>query len=119
MKNYKTIEELLNTKKAQKILDENLSNYNDEDTVYAVLEVNYYSREGYTYDDLENAINDIERWRVTYYSDIDSYHDSCDELLEFRNDWDIRERYFDYESYHNDCDYDVTEASNWVVICNY
>jgi hypothetical protein len=41
MKNYKTIEELLNTKKAQKILDENLSSYNDEETVYAVLEINY------------------------------------------------------------------------------
>jgi hypothetical protein len=41
MKYYKTIEELLATKKAQKIIDENLSSYNDEDVVYAVLELNY------------------------------------------------------------------------------
>jgi hypothetical protein len=41
MRTYKTIEGLLNTKKAQKIIDENLSSYNEEDVVYAVLEVNY------------------------------------------------------------------------------
>jgi hypothetical protein len=41
MRTYKTIDELLETKKAQKIIDENLSSYNDEDVVCAVLEVNY------------------------------------------------------------------------------
>jgi hypothetical protein len=41
MKTYKTIEELLETKKAQTIIEENLSSYNDEDAVIAVLEINY------------------------------------------------------------------------------
>lgn len=126
MKNY-TLEELLSTQKARKIIEENLSSYNDEDYVYAVMEYAYWSwhkwRKSsyyvYTFEDLENAIQDIENDKYTIYSDLDSYHDSCDELLEFRNDWDIRERYFDYESYHNDCDYDITETSNWVVIANY
>jgi hypothetical protein len=40
MKNY-TLDELLNTKKSQKIIDENLSSYIDESIVYAVLEINY------------------------------------------------------------------------------
>ena len=40
MKNY-TLDALLETKKAQKIIDENLSSYNDPDYVYAVLELNY------------------------------------------------------------------------------
>ena len=40
MKNY-TLEELLATQKARKIIEENLSSYNDEEVVYAVLEVNY------------------------------------------------------------------------------
>jgi hypothetical protein len=40
MKTY-TLDELLETKKAQKIINENLSSYNDEDVVYAVLEINY------------------------------------------------------------------------------
>lgn len=40
MKNY-TLDELLETKKAQKIMDENLSSYNDEGDVYAVLELKY------------------------------------------------------------------------------
>lgn len=123
MKNY-TLDELLATQKARKIIEENLSSYNDEEVVYAVLELNYWHYNVnkkatiYTFDELENAISDIEDWRITYYSDIDSYHDSCDETLEF---WwhDFIERYFDYDSFHRDCDFDVTEASNWVVICNY
>jgi hypothetical protein len=40
MKNY-TLDELLQTKKAQKIMDENLSSHNDEEDVYAVLELKY------------------------------------------------------------------------------
>lgn len=118
MRAYKTIEELLNTKKAQKIIDENLSSYNEEDVVCAVLEVNYWNRDWRTFDDLENAIDDVERWKITYYSDLNSYHDSCDELIDFRGSDETLQRYFDYEAYHNDCDYDITEASNWVVIAN-
>jgi len=123
MKNY-TLEELLATPKAKKIIDENLSSYNDEDYVYAVMEYAYwhYSKNKkayiYTFEELENAIQDIEDWKYTIYSDIDSYHDSCDETLEFN--WnDFIERYFDYDMFHRDCDFDITETSNWVVIANY
>lgn len=125
MKNY-TLEELLATPKARKIIEENLSSYHDEDEVFAVLEYWYWKwhkwRKScyyvYTFEDLENAIQDIENDKYTIYSDIDSYHDSCDETLEFN--WnDFIERYFDYDMFHRDCDFDVTEMSNWVVICNY
>lgn len=118
MKTYKTIDELLNTKKAQKIIDENLSSYNDIEAVEAVLEINYWNSKWRDCDDLENAINDIERWKITYYSSLDAYHDSCDDLIDFRWCDEILERYFDYDSYHDDCDYDVTEASNGIVIAN-
>ena len=122
MKNY-TLEELLATPKARKIIEENLSSYNDEDYVYAVMEYAYWhynvnkKAKIYTFDELENAIQDIEDQKYTIYSDIDSYHDSCDETLEFNSDF--IERYFDYDSFHRDCDFDVTETSNWVVICDY
>lgn len=121
MKNY-TLDELLQTKKAKKIIDENLSSYNDEDYVYAVLEISYWKRENgktvYNFDDLENAINDVERWNITIYKDMDAYYDSCDETLEFN--WNSTlENYFDYDAFHRDCEYDVTEASNGVVIGNW
>ena len=122
MKNFESIEELLATKKAQKMMDENLSSYNDEDYVYAVLEVKYWGYVGwkcvYDFEDLENAINDVEKWNVQIYKDMDAYYDSMDDLLEFNGN-DFMERYFDYDAYHRDCKYDVTEASNWVVIANW
>lgn len=122
MKNFESIEELLATKKAQKMMDENLSSYNSEDYVYAVLEVKYWSYVNwkcvYDYEDLENAINDVEDNKYTIYHCMDCYYDSMDDLLEFN--WnDFMERYFDYDAYHRDCEYDVTEASNGVIIANY
>ena len=51
-----------------------------------------------------------------FYSDIDEYHYSCDELLDFRGCNDIIERYFDYDAYHSDCDFDIYEASNGVCV---
>jgi hypothetical protein len=96
-----------------------LSSYNDEDVVYAVLELNYWTRDWYTFDDLENAIDDIERWKITYYSDMDSYYDSCDDCLCFTDPNSVEARYFDYEAFHRDCEYDVSEASNWIVIANW
>ena len=122
MKNFESIEGLLATKKAQKMMDENLSSYNNEDYVYAVLEIKYWSYVNwkcvYDYEDLENAINDVEDNKYTIYSSMNDYFDSCDDLLEFN--WnDFMERYFDYDAYHRDCEYDVTEASNWVVIADY
>ena len=40
MKTYE-LDKLFETKKAKKIIDENLSSYNDEDVIYAILEINY------------------------------------------------------------------------------
>lgn len=119
---FNSIEELLETEKAREMLDEGLSTWNNEDFVYAVLEVRYWGyKEGklvYDFEDLENAINDVEKWNFQIYASMDDYFDSCDDLLEFN--WnDFMERYFDYDAYHNDCSYDVTEASNWVVIWNW
>lgn len=53
-----------------------------------------------------------------FYEDIESYHDSCDELIEqeMQNAASIVMRYFDYDAYHRDCDFDVYEASNGIVI---
>jgi hypothetical protein len=121
MKNY-TLDELLQTKKAQKLMDEWLSSCNDEEDVYAVLELKYWRYENwktiYDFDDLENAIEDVEKQKYTIYHCMDCYFDSCDDLLDFR--WnDFMERYFDYDSYHEDCENDVEEASNWRVISNW
>lgn len=119
---FNSIEELLETEKAQEMMDENLSSYNDESYVYAVLELRYWSYVDwkcvYDFEDLENAINDVEKWNVQIYASMDDYLNSCDDLLDFKNN-DFMERYFDYDAYHNDCSYDVTEASNWVVIWNW
>jgi antirestriction protein len=49
------------------------------------------------------------------YSDIDEYHESCDECIDFNGN-DMLERYFDYEAFHRDCDYDIYEAGNGVCI---
>ena len=122
MKDY-TLDELLQTKKAQKLMDEWLSSYNDEEDVYAVLELKYWSLKGwktvYDFDDLENAIDDVEHNRYTIYHCMDCYYDSMDDLLEFPRGDTIYERYFDYDAYHRDCEYDVEEASNWRVISNW
>ena len=122
MKNY-TLDELLETKKAQKLMDEWLSSYNDEEDVYAVLELKYWRYENwkdiYDFDDLENAIEDVEKNKYTIYHCMDCYYDSMDDLLEFPRGDSIYERYFDYDAYHRDCEYDVEEASNWRVISNW
>jgi hypothetical protein len=121
MKKY-TLDELLETKKAQKLLDEWLSSYNTEEMVYAVLELKYWRYENwktiYDFDDLEQAIDDVENNKYTIYHCMDCYFDSCDDLLDFRGN-DFMERYFDYDAYHRDCECDVEEASNWVVIANW
>ena len=122
MKDY-TLDELLETKKAQKLMDEWLSSYHDEEDVYAVLELKYWSLKGwktvYDFDDLENAIDDVEHNRYTIYHCMECYYDSMDDLLEFPRGDSIYERYFDYDAYHRDCEYDVEEASNWRVISNW
>ena len=67
-------------------------------------------------DDLENAINDIDK--ITYYRSMDDYFDSCDDCLCFTDPNSVEARYFDYDAFHRDCEYDVTEASNGIVIAN-
>ena len=121
MKKY-TLDELLETKKAQKLLDEWLSSYNTEEMVYAVLELKYWRYENwktiYDFEDLEYAIGDVESQKYTIYHCMDCYFDSCDDLIDFG--WNnMLEQYFDYDAYHRDCEYDVEEASNWIVIANW
>jgi hypothetical protein len=63
--------------------------------------------------DAQEAID--KRDSYCFYSDLDQYHDCCDECLEFGNN-ELLERYFDYDAYHRDCDFDIYEASNGVCI---
>ena len=65
--------------------------------------------------DIAEAIDSLNNY--TFYEDIDSYFDMCDELIdeELSNMPNIR-FYFDYSAYHRDCEYDVHEMSNGVVI---
>ena len=63
--------------------------------------------------DVQEAIDNLDNY--SFYSDIDEYHDMCDELLEFGNN-ELLERYFDYDAYHRDCDFDVYEAKNGICI---
>lgn len=67
-------------------------------------------------DSAEKAIDEMDNY--TFYTDIDSFHDCIDVLIdeELANVPDSIARYFDYEEYHRDCDFDVTEMSNGVVI---
>ncbi len=51
----------------------------------------------------------------TIFSDLDQYHDFCDETIDFGHN-DFLERYFDYEAFHRDCDFDIYQASNGVCI---
>lgn len=121
MKNY-TLDELLETKKAQKLMDENLSSYNDEEDVYAVLELKYWRYENwktiYDFDDLEYAIEDVEKNKYTIYHCMECYYDSVDDLIDFGGNH-MLEQYFDYDAYHRDCEYDVEEASNGRVISDW
>lgn len=63
--------------------------------------------------DAQEAIDDRDSY--TFFADLDQYHDSCDEILEFNGN-EMLERYFDYDAYHRDCDFDIYEASNGVCI---
>ena len=64
-------------------------------------------------DDVQDAIDSRDRYII--YSDVDSYLESCDEILEFNGN-EFIERYFDYAAYHRDCMFDAYEAENGVVI---
>ena len=64
--------------------------------------------------DANEAIDKKDNYSI--FSDLDQYHDCCDEILDFSGCNEILERYFDYEAYHRDCDFDIYEASNGVCI---
>jgi antirestriction protein len=87
---------------------ETLENMHDweRDEIIAIME--YRST-----DDVQDAIDARDSYII--YCDVESYLDSCDELLDFNGN-DFMERYFDYEAYHRDCMFDVYEAENGVVI---
>ena len=89
---------------------ETLNNMKDweRDEIAAVME--YLST-----NDVQEAIDQKDDYII--FSDLEQYHDHCDELIDFRND-DFLERYFDYDAYHRDCDFDIYEASNGVCILN-
>ena len=121
-KNY-TLEELLASSEGQEILDENLKNYIDTDVIEAILEIRYWRYDAekketfYTLEDLESAIEDVDK--TTYYMSIDDYFDAMDDLLCFADNNSVEARYFDYDAYHRDCEYDITEASNWIVLADW
>lgn len=100
---YANVDEIIDTIEALEELDDY-----ELDEVIAIME--YRST-----NDAQEAIDSRDEYII--YSDLDQYHDSCDELLDFRGN-DILERYFDYDAYHRDCDFDVYEASNGVCILN-
>lgn len=65
-------------------------------------------------DNVQEAIDEKDNY--SFYSDIDSYYEMCDECLDFSGCNEILERYFDYEAYHRDCSFDISEMSNGVCI---
>ena len=64
-------------------------------------------------DDAQEAIDKKDDY--IFFSDIEQYHDHCDELLEFGNN-EFLERYFNFDAYHRDCDFDIYEARNGVCV---
>jgi hypothetical protein len=66
--------------------------------------------------DVNEAIDKKDNYSI--FSDLDQYHDCCDESIDFSGCSDLLERYFDYEAFHRDCDFDIYEASNGVCILN-
>lgn len=63
---------------------------------------------------VNEAIDEKDNYII--YSDIDEYHESCDESINFNGCDELIERYFDYDAFHRDCDFDIYEASNGVCI---
>lgn len=63
--------------------------------------------------DAQKAIN--EKNNYIFYPDLETYHNCCDELLNFGNN-EMLAKYFDYEAYYCDCDEDISEMSNGVCI---
>lgn len=102
--NYSNVDDVIETIRELEDMDEY-----ECDEIVALME--YLSTE-----DVHEAIEKHDSH--VFYEDIESYHDSCDELIEqeMQNAASIVMRYFDYDAYHRDCDFDVYEASNGIVI---
>ena len=116
-----TLPELLESEESEEITGHLYSR--ELEAVEAILELNYWKYDSekkedlYTLDDLEQAVDDLDN--KTYWNDWDAYYDYCDELLSFSNPDSVEARYFDYDAYHRDCEYDVSEASNGVIIADW
>ena len=52
----------------------------------------------------------------SFFTDLEQYHDCCDESIDFSGCSNLLERYFDYVAFHRDCDFDIFEASNGVCV---
>ena len=102
--NYRNVDDVIETIRELEDMDEY-----ERNEVVALME--YLSTE-----DVQEAIEKHDSY--IFYEDIESYHDSCDELIEqeMANAASIVMRYFNYDAYHRDCDFDVYEASNGIVI---
>ena len=99
---YANVDEILDTIETLEAMEDY-----ERDEVVALME--YLNT-----NDAQEAIDSLDSY--VFYTDIDSYHDCCDECLEFKGN-DLLERYFDYDAFHRDCDFDIYEASNGVCIC--
>lgn len=98
---YADVEEILDTIEALEDLDDY-----ELEAVIALME----------YKGTKNAQEALDdRDSYTFYSDIDEWHECCDELIDFGGN-EMFERYFDYDAYHRDCDFDIYEASNGICI---
>lgn len=64
--------------------------------------------------DIQGAIDKKDRY--IFYSSIDDYYDSMDELIDISGLPESLQCYFDYESYHRDCNFYIYEACNGVVL---
>lgn len=104
--NYSNVDDVIETIKELEGMEEY-----ERNEVVALME--YLSTE-----DVQEAIEKHDSH--IFYDDIESYHDSCDELIEqeLQSSASIVMRYFDYDAYHRDCDFDVYEASNGIVIAS-
>lgn len=102
--NYSNVDDVIETIRELEDMDEY-----ERNEVVALME--YLSTE-----DVQEAIEKHDSY--IFYDDIESYHDSCDELIEqeMQNAASIVMRYFDYDAYHRDCDFNVYEASNGIII---
>ena len=64
--------------------------------------------------DIQEAIDSMDNYII--YSDIESYFDSMDELVDLSGMPENLRYYFDYDAYHRDCMVDVYECSNGIVL---